>query len=106
MIADREHRMRMRPLTRVALFAVGLFALLALAVSPLLHPATARAYDSQYYEFCTQNMGQDSDTCCTNAGGELSNGACYDPAFLHPLVTAVPTVTQQILPPVVVAPPP
>src|SRR5271165_651350 len=98
--------MRMRPLTRMAGFAAGLFALLAVAVTPFVHPPTARAYDGKYYDFCINNLGQKREVCCTNAGGEWSDENCYPPEVLHPPVTAVPTVTQQLLPPVIVAPPP
>jgi hypothetical protein len=88
----------------MALFAAAVFAVLALAAVPFLHPATARAYDHKYYDFCTNSLGQPDDVCCANAGGEWSEGSCYDPLELHPLPTPVPTVTQQVLPPVIVAP--
>lgn len=97
---------QMRPRMRVALFVAGLFALLALAVTSFVHPPAARAFDSDYYEFCTQSLGQQQDVCCDNAGGELFNGGCFDPERLNPPVTAVPTVTQQILPPAVFVPAP
>lgn len=91
---------------RVALLAAGLFAVPALAVYALVTSATARAYDPSYYTWCTQSLGQTVDVCCSKAGGEPFNGGCADPAVVSPPVTAVPTVTQQVLPPVVVAPAP
>jgi hypothetical protein len=112
MISGPEHQIRMGPVTRVALFAAALFAVLALAVSPFVYPVTARAYDGDYYEWCKNNLtgGTDlyrgSDFCCSKAGGELSNGNCVDPVLLHPPITAVPTVTQQVVPPVIFQPPP
>jgi hypothetical protein len=104
-IPSRGQQMRMRPRARVVLFAVGLFALLELAVSLFVHPATARAYDGKYYSWCKDSLGQKPEVCCVNAGGEWSDENCYDPAVLHPIPTPVPTVTQQVLPPVIVAPP-
>jgi hypothetical protein len=89
---------------RSALLAAGLFALLALAVSTFLQPATARAFDDKYYDWCTTSLGQTKKVCCTNAGGALFSGSCVDPAVLHPPVTAVPTITRQVLPPAVLAP--
>jgi hypothetical protein len=106
MISCTENQMRMRPPTRMALFAAGLFALLALAVTPFVHPPTARAYDDKYYEFCKDTLAQKPEVCCTNAGGEMASGLCFDPALLHPIPTPQPTITQQVLPPVVVAPQP
>ena len=91
-----------RPRTRTVPVVGGLFAVLALAVSVVAHPATARAYDGDYYKWCTESLGQDSDVCCANAGGDLFSGGCVDPEFLHPPVTAVPTITQQIVPPPVI----
>lgn len=105
MITWREHRMRMRLRTRVALFAAGLFAVLALAVTPFLHPSTVRADDGDYYDFCTKTLGQPPDVCCTNAGMVPSGGSCLASAVASPTSYPVPTVTQQIAPPVVVAPP-
>jgi len=96
----------MRPRAGVALFAAGLFAVLAFAVTPFLHPSTARAdVDDKYYKFCKDTLGQPDDVCCTNAGGVLSGGSCLPPAVASPTSYPVPTVTQQIVPPVVVAPP-
>jgi len=89
---------------RMALFAAGLFALLALALGSFLQPATARAYDDKYYDWCTESLGQTKKVCCTNAGGEMFSGGCFDPAVLHPPVTPVPTITQQILPPGLIVP--
>jgi hypothetical protein len=103
-IADPGHQMGSR--TRKSLLAAGVLALFALAFSALALPATARAYDDKYYTWCTSSLGQQSDVCCTNAGGELFNGGCFDPQVLHPPVTAVPTVTQQILSPAVIGSPP
>jgi hypothetical protein len=105
-ITSAEHQKCWRTRMRMALFAAGLFASLALAVSPFLHPATARAFDDKYYDWCTNSLGQTKAVCCTNAGGEMFSGNCFDPAVLHPPVTAVPTITQQILPPPVIAPAP
>ena len=102
-IASAEHQMRWRTRARMALFAAGLFALLALAAIPFL-PATARAFDDKYYDWCTTSLGQTENVCCTNAGGEMFSGNCVDPAVLHPPVTAVPTITRQILPAPVIAP--
>ena len=101
MITGLEHQMCMRTRTRMVLFAAGLFALLALAVTPFVHPPTAQAYDHDYYAFCTENLGQKAQFCCSNAGGEWSNGSCTDPAALP---SPLPTITQQVLPPVIVAP--
>lgn len=105
-IASPEQPMHMRAHTRVALLAAGVFAVLALAVTAFVHPATARAYDGDYFTFCRDSLGQPDEVCCVNSGGEWSSGRCYDPADLHPILTPVPTVTQQVLPPVIVAPPP
>ena len=73
--------------TRTVPVVGGLFAVLALAVSVVAHPATARAYDGDYYKWCTESLGQDSDVCCANAGGDLFSGGCVDPELLHPPVT-------------------
>ena len=110
-IASQKHHPHKRPSTRVTLFAAGLFSVLTLAVIPFVHPATARAFDSDYYDWCKNNLTQSQgknglEFCCSKAGGELLNGGCYDPAVLHPPITAVPTVTQQVLPPVIVQPAP
>ena len=87
---------------RVSCFVAGLFAVLALVVGgAFMLSATAHADHDKYYSWCTTSLGQTSDVCCTNAGGELFNGMCWDPLVLHPRVTAVPTITQQVLPPVV-----
>jgi len=91
LIAKAEHPMR----TRVALLAAGLFALLALALTALLPPATARAYDYDYYNQCQSTLGQPANVCCSNAGGEWSNGQCLDPQYVHPLPTVGPTTQQQ-----------
>ena len=99
------HPIRWRLRMRTALVVAGLYAVLALAVSVVVHPATARAYDGDYYTWCTKSLGQSSAVCCTNAGGELFSGGCVDPEVLHPPVTAVPTITQQILPPPVIVQP-
>jgi hypothetical protein len=100
------HPIRWRLRMRTTLFVAGLFAVLALAVSVVVHPATARAYDGDYYAWCTSSLGQNAEVCCDNAGGELFSGGCVDPALLHPRVTPVPTITQQILPPPVIVPAP
>ena len=89
--------------------AVFFTAALALAASLYACPVTANANDDNYYTWCQQNLApgqgpRGNESCCNNAGGEFSGGQCYDPAALHPLPTAVPTVTQQILPPRIVAP--
>ena len=98
--------MRMRPRARIALFVAGLFALLALAVSAFLHPATTHADDGGYFDFCTNTLSQSPDVCCNNAGGVLSaGGSCLDSAVASPTPFPVPTVTQQVLPPVIIAPP-
>lgn len=98
-IVKAEHPMR----TRVALWAAGLFALLALALTAFLHPAIARAYDHNYYTFCKDSLGQPDNVCCNTSGGEMSNGQCVDPEDVHPVPTVMPT-TQQFFPPVVGAP--
>jgi hypothetical protein len=103
-ITSPKHQMGLR--VRVALLAAGLLAVPALAVTLFVHPATARAFDGDYFNWCKDSLGQSPDVCCTGAGGELFNGSCVDPALLNPAVTAVPTVTQQVLPPVVVVPTP
>lgn len=106
--ASTAHQRRVRRLTGLAFFT----AALALAASPFIHPVSARAYDGDYYEWCIHNSpqgqvesqrGNGMDFCCSRAGGELVNDMCYPPA---PLSTAVPTVTQQVLPPVILVPPP
>jgi hypothetical protein len=90
--------------TRMALFTTGLFASLALAVAPFVQPPTALAWDHDYYDFCTKNLRQPPRVCCNNSGGDWSeDGDCTDPAAPP---TPVPTVTQQVLPPVVVRPAP
>jgi len=101
MITGPEHQMRMRPMTRMRLCAAGSIALLAVAVGPLVYAATARAIDGDYYEFCKNNLRQPDSVCCTNSGGVPSNGVCADPAAPP---TPLPTITQQILPPVISAP--
>ena len=98
---NTEKQMRMHLPRRGALFAAGLFASLGLVVGPFLHPATARAYDGKYYEWCKDSLGDSDDVCCANAGGEWSNESCWDPAVLHPIVTPMPTVTQRIQPPAI-----
>ena len=102
MITRRKHQIHMRLPTRMTLFTAGLFAVLAFAVTALLHPPTAHAYDHKYYEFCTDSLGQTPQVCCGNAGGQWSDGECTD---LAAVPFPVPTVTQQVSPPVVVAPP-
>jgi len=103
MITRRKHQIHMRLPTRMTLFAAGLFGVLAFAVTPFLHPPTAHAYDHGYYDFCIENLGQSPDVCCGNAGGQWSGGACTDAAAVP---VPVPTVTQYVSPPVIVAPPP
>jgi len=99
MITGSEHQMRIPPRTRVVLFAAGPFALLAVAVAPFVHAPAARA--DNYFEFCKNSLGQPDQVCCNNSGGEWDNGVCASPAALP---TVLPTITQQILPPLIGAP--
>ena len=102
MTTDPAHRTRTRPFTRVIRFATGLSATVALALTPFMQPPSAHAWDHDYYEFCTTNLGQPSPVCCSNAGGNWSDdGDCTSAAAVP---APMPAVTQQVLPPVAVAP--
>jgi hypothetical protein len=103
MITGYIHQLRQRASVRTTQFAAGLFAVLALGVAVFAHLPTAYAYDHDYYAFCTGSLGQTPRVCCTNADGVWSNGDCVEPAALP---TPLPTITQQVIPPVVVAPAP
>lgn len=101
MTTGAEHQLRIRPLMRTALVAAGPVVLLTVAVAPLVRAPEARAYDSKYYAFCKDNLQQPDEVCCANSGGQMINGVCADPAVVPALP---PTITQQILPPVIGAP--
>jgi hypothetical protein len=62
--------------------AAVLIALLAAGASPFVHPAIARAnVDQNFYDWCTNNLGETKDQCCQLAGGVINrNGACVSPA--------------------------
>ena len=93
--------MRIRPRTRISLVVAGTTVLVAAAVAPLMRTPAARAYDGDYFDFCKNSLQQPDSVCCANSGGQMTNGVCGDtPAPPTPL----PTITQQILPPVIGGP--
>jgi len=87
-----------RRLARAALFT----AALALAASPLVHPAIARAgYDDELYESCLAFPGRSNASCCALANGVLdSRGICMDPASTSTPAPQPTTITQRPLVPV------
>lgn len=96
-----KQHLRIRPPMRIALIAAAPITSLAIAVASLVGAPAAHAYDGKYYDFCTNNLQQPEDVCCANSGGQMTNGVCADPAALP---AAPPTITQQVLPPVIGAP--
>ena len=96
-----KQHLRIPPRTRIALIAGGPLTLLAIAVASLVGAPASHAYDNKYYEFCTNNLQQPEEVCCANSGGQMTSGVCADPAALP---AAPPTITQQVLPPVIGAP--
>ena len=61
--------------------AAVLIAVLAAGASPFGHPAIARAdVDQNFYDWCTNNLGEGKEYCCQHAGGVIRNGACVNPA--------------------------
>jgi hypothetical protein len=88
-------------LMRIALVVAGPIALLTIAVALLVRIPAARAYDGDYYDFCKNSLQQPDSVCCANSGGQITNGVCADPAAAP---TPLPTITQQILPPVIGGP--
>lgn len=97
------HSVHMRRLIARAALSV---AALTLAVTPFSYSAMARAdYDSDYFNWCMENVGLGAQYCCEQAGGVLSNettGSCGAVVF----TPAPPTVTQIPGPPVIIAPRP
>lgn len=64
--------------------AAVLIAVLAAGASPFVHPAIVRAdVDQNFYDWCTNNLGEDNEYCCEHAGGVIRNGACVNPATLR-----------------------
>jgi hypothetical protein len=58
-----------------------LIAVLATWASPFGHAAIARAdFDPNFYDWCTNNLGESNQYCCDRAGGVIRNGACVNPA--------------------------
>src|SRR6476646_235369 len=90
---------RVRDLARAA----AVMAALALAASPFAQPGIARAdYDPDYFTFCRENTGQGVDSCCAQAGGVVTSGACGEPMSQAPPLT----ITQRPRAPIIVVPQP
>ena len=96
-----KQHLRIPPPMGIAFITAGSITLLTIAVASFTGAHAAHAYDNKYYDFCTNNLQQPEEVCCANSGGQMTNGVCADPAALP---AAPPTITQQVLPPVIGAP--
>lgn len=94
------HRVRVRPSLFATLLAglvsnrllsraFGFALFVVLTVGAWVGPPVARAFDYDYYEWCSNAIGEEA-FCCNKAGGVWSGGSCQPstpstpPAFIPP----------------------